>query len=210
MTVHAGVEGAKLSLDEGGGVPPVSPAELREWVDKAQITEVIMLSARAADRVDVPLLRSLFHPDATDEHGGMYDGPIEVAISFLVERAEGSSTTTEHVIHNVVVELDPEDGNVARTESYATACHHRDIDGRRCDEFLGVRYLDRFERRGDGIWRIAARKVVWDWWRTQPTMGPTLWSDADDPRFARGVRGPGDPSYAWFAGADQASGREDR
>ena len=190
--------------------PSVTPTELRTWIDKAQITEIIMLCARAADRVDLPLLRSLFHPDATDDHGGMYDGPIEVAISFLAERAEGSTTTTEHVIHNVYIEIDAGNPDVAHSESYATACHHRDIDGRRCDEFLGIRYLDRFERRSDGIWRIAARKVVWDWWRTLPTTAPTLWTDAADPRFARGVRGPGDPSYAWFAGVEQASGTEDR
>jgi len=178
--------------------PAVTQEELRLWVDKARITEIITLCCRAADRLDLPLLRSLFHADATDDHGGMYSGPIENAFTFLAERAEGSTTTTEHVLHNVYVELD---GDTARSETYATACHHRDIDGRRCDEFLGLRYLDRFERREDGIWRISARKVVWDWWRTLPTTAPTLWSDAADPRFARGVRGPEDPSYAWFAGA---------
>jgi len=178
--------------------PAVTQEELRLWIDKARITEIITLCCRAADRLDLPLLRSLFHADATDDHGGMYSGPIENALTFLVERAEGSTTTTEHVLHNVYVELD---GDTARSETYATACHHRDIDGRRCDEFLGLRYLDRFERREDGIWRISARKVVWDWWRTLPTTAPTLWSDAADPRFARGVRGPEDPSYAWFAGA---------
>jgi hypothetical protein len=179
---------------------PPTQDELRSWVDKARITEVITLAARAADRLDMTLLRSLFHPDATDDHGGMYSGPIENAYTFLAQRAEGSTTTTEHVLHQVLVEVD---GDVANSETYATACHHRDIDGRRCDEFLGLRYLDRLERR-DGEWRISARKVVWDWWRTLPTTAPTLWKDPDDPRFARGVRGPEDPSYAWFAGTETA------
>ncbi|MCG3776534.1 MAG: hypothetical protein JW395_3393 [Nitrospira sp.] len=173
----------------------VSPAEVRTWIDKAQITEVITLTCRANDRVDIPLLRSLFHPDATDDHGGMYDGPIEDAYSFLTERAVGSTTTTEHVVHNIYIELD---GDNARSETYATACHHRDISGQRCDEFLGIRYLDRLERREDRVWRISARKVIWDWWRTLPTTELTLWSDPNDPRFARGSRGPSDPSYSWF------------
>jgi len=183
-------------------------AVVRTWIDKAQIVEIIMLCSRAIDRVDLPLLRSLFHPDATDDHGGMYDGPIDLAIDYLAARAVDSTTTTEHVIHNVYVEIDAGNEDVARTESYATACHHRDIDGQRCDEFLGIRYLDRFERRGDGIWRIAARKVVWDWWRTLPVTELTLWNDPADPRFARGVRGPQDPSYAWFAGADEQAPKE--
>jgi hypothetical protein len=192
----------------GTSAPAQAADAVRTWIDKAQIVEIIMLCSRAIDRVDIALLRSLFHPDATDDHGGMYDGPIETAITFLAARAEGSTTTTEHVIHNVYVEIDAKDDNVARSESYATACHHRDIDGRRCDEFLGIRYLDHFERRDDGVWRIAARKVVWDWWRTMPVTDLTLWEDPADPRFARGVRGPQDPSYAWFARAEDPAQRE--
>jgi hypothetical protein len=177
--------------------PLFTPEEVREWLDKNQITDILTRCARAADRVDIAQLRSLFHPDATDDHGGLYCGGIEIALSFLEERGQDRSTSTQHCLMNVHIELD---GDVARTETYAVACHHRLIDGDRCDEFVGLRYLDRLERRDDRQWRIAARKVVWDWWRTSPVTALTLWSDPDDPRFTRGIRGVEDASYAWFAG----------
>lgn len=48
-------------------------------------------------------------------------------------------------------------------------------------EVEGLRYLDRFERRG-GLWRIAQRTCVWEW-----PLGPG---------FRLGRPGREDPSYA--------------
>src|SRR3712207_7599922 len=57
------------------------------------------------------------------------------------------------------------DGHRAHSETYAD-CHlilpASDSFGER-DILHGVRYLDVFERRGNGRWLIADRRVVYDW-----------------------------------------------
>ncbi len=44
-------------------------AALRLMLDKQEIHEVMMRYCRAIDRMDEELLRSVYHPDAIDNHG---------------------------------------------------------------------------------------------------------------------------------------------
>ena len=43
--------------------------QVRELLDKQAVTDVIMTYARAIDRLDEDLLRSVFHPDSQHAHG---------------------------------------------------------------------------------------------------------------------------------------------
>jgi hypothetical protein len=65
------------------------------------------------------------------------------------------------------------------------------------DLFLAGRYVDRFEKRGDE-WRIAARRVVYDWVRP---LGIATGRDAEGSSVRRpsGQRYPDDPYYALLA-----------
>jgi hypothetical protein len=57
---------------------------------------------------------------------------------------------------------------------------------------MGLRYVDRFERRGDGPWLIAKRVCVWDYayavhddrWHLPPSYVPGR-VGRDDPSYQR-------------------------
>lgn len=110
---------------------------------------------RAIDRRDMALLRSVYHPDAIDEHGTAYAGDVEGFIAAM-PALMGNFAVTQHQIHSRSYRIE---GDRADGELYFTA-YHRTIDP---PQHLVVhgRYLDNYERRG-GEWKIARRKLVWD------------------------------------------------
>jgi hypothetical protein len=80
------------------------------------------------------------------------------------------------------------------------------------------RYLDRWERR-DGAFRIAARHVVYDYWRTDAVQTPWPGPDHDVPKMIHGgdrlnasavmgTSGPDDPSYELLRLPTRASGAD--
>jgi hypothetical protein len=142
------------------------PGLLDRLLDEQAIRRVLTLYAHAVDRRDWDLLRSLFHPDATDQHGP-YVGGVDGLVDFLTAEL-GKVEVTTHALMNIVVEF--ADADTALTETYGLAFHReRRRDGRPVDLHFGVRYLDRVERR-DGTWRIADRVVLMDWSRADDVV----------------------------------------
>src|SRR5688572_30353784 len=159
---------------------------LDELVSLREIEQVILGLARATDRRDAEAIRACYHADAFDDHGAFQGGPAEFAA--WVPQVLAMFAATQHVLSPPRIELD---GDVAHSETYCTA-HHvtppSDPGGER-DSVMGLRYVDRFERRlmpetehgsaptplasGDGLpgrqsrrpqaWRIARRTCVWDY-----------------------------------------------
>jgi hypothetical protein len=160
--------------------------------DKLECTELVARVARAIDRCDADLLRTLFHPDATDDHG-IFAGTAAEFIDWVMPLL-GSMMRTQHIIGQVLIEVD---GDRAAGESYFEA--HHAMAGADGDVHMVVagRYLDRFERR-DGRWKISHRQAVYDWSsRTPLTDG----YDRDDPgNMTFGRRGSADASYAYLTG----------
>ena len=186
-------------MPESIATPIVSPdradPQLARLVAVQEIRDVIARYCRGIDRRQMELVRSCYHPDATDDHGD-YRGGIDGFIDYLgVTLAHWQSTT--HFLGNVLVELDSS-GTAARAESYALAFHRIAARGDKPERDLvgGIRYVDDFERR-DGVWRIADRVCVLDWSRTDP-VAPSGWSapatyvlgrpDAGDVVFAPRLR----------------------
>jgi ketosteroid isomerase-like protein len=133
------------------------PRPLRNLLAKQEIHEVLMRYCRGIDRRDAELLHDVYHPDATDDHGG-FAGLAADFVPWAIE-ALGRDENTSHYIANELVEVD---GDVAFSESYFHAVHRRaQKDGTRVDLVFQGRYVDRFECR-EGRWRIADRKVVYD------------------------------------------------
>lgn len=131
------------------------------------IHRVLLTYCRAADRVDLDLMRSCYWPDATDDHGS-YRGGVDGFITF-VEGALARFDSTNHVLGNVLIDLEP-GGRTARCEATCIAHHrYRDATRRYVDMTAGLRYVDRFECR-DGEWRIARRVCAYDWRRTDPVL----------------------------------------
>lgn len=133
---------------------------------RQEIADVIYRYARGIDRLDFEQVRACYHPDAYDDHGSMkgnVDEFIAAASSFLTRW-----TATQHFMGNMLIEIE---GDLARAETYAVAYHRReDAAGNGKDDVLGIRYVDRFERR-EGVWKIAHRVVATEWRRVDPVVG---------------------------------------
>ncbi|MGH8875608.1 MAG: nuclear transport factor 2 family protein, partial [Acidimicrobiia bacterium] len=153
---------------------------------KQEITELLYRYARGVDRADWDLVRSSHHDDALDDHGVVRGSPEEFIA--VVRQALGPMTATMHTIGNVLIEVD---GDVAASEAYAV-CSHRfpAEDGGVRDMTVGIRYVDRMERRA-GQWRIARRTVVWEWSR----LDPVAEEFPSGPAFVWGRRDRGDVTY---------------
>jgi hypothetical protein len=65
---------------------------------------------------------------------------------------------TSYDLVNIPIEID---GTAAAAQSYFTAWHQFEFEGRTWDWIIAGRYLDRFECR-HGQWRIVHRNVVYD------------------------------------------------
>ena len=106
--------------------PTAEVAALRGLLDEASIRHRLGQYSRAIDRLDLRLLRELYHPDGTDDHAPFFTGTIDDFIAYMEQSAERPIYCTRHSISNVVIEVD---GEVARSESYFEAFHARDVEG---------------------------------------------------------------------------------
>jgi ketosteroid isomerase-like protein len=146
---------------------------LRQLTDKQEILEQIYRYCRGLDRLDEPTLRAVYHPDAVEDRGeGVFVGSAHEMASRAIEQLRTAYAASQHFIGNVLIDLE---GDVAFAESYFQAYHrYADRTGKPPTELIMAgRYLDRFERR-QGVWKIAHRKMVNDWSRTQPVSDPWL------------------------------------
>ena len=181
--------------------------QVRELLDKQAITDVIITYARAIDRLDEDLLRSVFHPDSQHAHG--FVGPSSdpslpsspgapgdfVAYAFEVLR---TLARTHHQLGNIFIELDGDD---AYTETYFSAYHRMRAKGdplasdgaydTEMDWLVGGRYIDRMQKR-EGVWKISHRTGLTDWMRTEP---PSTQGFSDIPADMVGHRSSQDLVY---------------
>jgi ketosteroid isomerase-like protein len=145
-------------------------------LDERAIYELLTRYSRGVDRCDEELLRSCYHPDATDDHGWFKGLGIDFA-GEVVARHKGGPIT-QHSISNVRLDVR---GDVAYGETYVTLR----TTGPNGEPVSGFgRYIDRFERR-DGEWRIADRKVTLE--GAPPGQDLT--------RFLQATQDRTDPSY---------------
>ncbi len=175
------------------------PNTLETLIAKQDIQDVLARYARGVDRADADLLLSCYHADAIEEHGSTYKGPAHEYVLGAVERLAKLSHPMAHYVSNVHVEF-LDDGETAWVESYVlTFARFDDKSGQAHDTLTGGRLADRFERRG-GIWRIAHRKMAFDWNRDAPAN--ETWClglfNPDDPKMVMGKRGREDLSYSRF------------
>lgn len=148
----------------------LDPNRLARFVDQQDIRDVVYRYCRGIDRRDFELVRSCYHPDATDDHGD-FRGGVDDFIAYArgaLQRYE----STMHFVGNVLVEPH---GDRARSESYVVAYHRLAAGATKPqrDFNVGLRYVDDFERR-DGQWRIAARVCMFNWSHVDP-VAPGGW-----------------------------------
>jgi hypothetical protein len=136
--------------------------QVQQLVHKDEIRDGLMRYGRGVDRLDEELLRSCYHDDSYDDHGHWKGNGHDFA-AFIVTSLPERTHHSTHAVANVLIELDAENADVARSESYSLAYLRRtDESGAEWLDVFSGRYVDRFERR-NGVWRIAHRVVVHDW-----------------------------------------------
>ena len=114
---------------------------------------------RGMDRQDADLIKSTYWPEGWDDHGlfiGSGDGFAEWM------RPVWPTMRMDHHLGQSYIELH---GNIANAETYFVAYHRTGKEDEQTqDMFLGGRYLDRLERRGDD-WKFINRFAIYDWYR---------------------------------------------
>jgi ketosteroid isomerase-like protein len=160
-------------------------ASLREALDQLALSRIVDLYARAVDRCDLALLRSLYADDAIHDHGEMFCGGPDAFVTFIDRSMRGMRT--HHFMGNRLFVVR---GDAAEGETYAVNSHVIDAGGPDAREYIaGGRYLDRFRRTAEG-WRITYRTRVIDWSQERPHQPGTMASG-----LAVGGKYPDDASY---------------
>jgi hypothetical protein len=146
------------------GAEDVMRARLERALATQEIRDVLSRYARGVDRADGDLLKSCYHPDAIEEHGGNYTGNAFEYVDGAVPRIRGMGPM-QHLLGTSHIEFE---NDTAWVETYLWTFARFAANGRSTDTFTGGRLIDRFERRG-GEWKIAHRRTVFDWNRDVPS-----------------------------------------
>jgi hypothetical protein len=160
-----------------------------DLIARSEITDVIQRLARGTDRLDRDLMVSCYHPDGFDDHNSFRGSGTDFA-DWVCQVLPHFAATT-HFIALPHIRLD---GDMASVDTYCVAHHVSGPgeDGQASDMVMGLRYVDRFERR-DGQWRIARRVCAFDWNYTVPFDPAATFQWEDD--FTVGSRDRRDISY---------------
>jgi ketosteroid isomerase-like protein len=173
--------------------------EIQALLDRQAIQDVLTRYCRGADRADVQLIADAYHPDATEDHGGVFKGPASTYVEQMAQVLPRAGLMN-HMTMNVTIELE---GDAAHVESYILTFARMKKSGEKFDTLTLARAIDRFEKR-DGQWKIAARRLVWEWNHEMPfaeTWGRGL--IAPDPSvLVRGKKAPDDLVYLKVLHAD--------
>ncbi|HKX78454.1 MAG TPA: nuclear transport factor 2 family protein [Novosphingobium sp.] len=172
-------------------------ARIDRLESRAEIENVIGRLARAQDRMDIEAIGACYHrPDGFDDHL-VFKGSGDAFARWFVEVCAPLEETL-HFVGPSVVEVD---GDVAQAQTECVAHHFARLPAPsgspaerplRSDWIMGLRYLDRLERRG-GKWLIAHRKCIYDWTYHSGFEGALR--TLDDPNIVWGRRDREDGSY---------------
>ena len=162
---------------------------IEDLVAREEIGDVIKRLARGTDRLDEEMMASCDHPDGVDDHN-VFRGSGREFARWVVETLAWFEAT----MHFVGAPLVRRDGDVAQVDTQCVAHHlsRPDEAGRRSDMVLGLRYVDRFERR-DGRWRIARRVCAFDWSYSVPSQAGEGFRF--EPGWTLGARDRSDVAY---------------
>lgn len=172
----------------------VDREEVDRLKDRQAIYDCLMRYCRGVDRLDVDLLKSAYHHDATDDHG-IFSGNAWEFAEFLgpFDASIGVRQQTHRVDHSLIEFTGPDSAVV---ESYNLTFIDAETDAGMAAATVGGRYLDRFERRA-GVWKIAHRLYVMDWNRNEPST--VDWHGSFFNELARGRIDDQDESYAYVS-----------
>src|SRR6478735_10848375 len=163
-------------------------ADVRYLKDRADIIDALTRYTRGLDK---ELMRSAYHPHATDDRGNAYHPHgypnslgREARVDWLID-AVGPYFHCSHHISNFTIDIQ---GDEAHCEAYVITTQIAE-EGDDKATLGAARYMDRLERI-DGYWAIAHREVNMDFQFTVPInkMPPDVlpgFRDRSDRTYAR-------------------------
>ena len=153
--------------------------------NRDEIENLLGLYCRAIDRLDVELLKSVYHPDGVDDHGAISANAHEFA-DRVIAMLRDTCVSTLHTVTHSVIDVR---GDAAAAESCYLAIHTVAAGEAAIGKFFGEtylaeqrkagrlngrheyvcagRYLDELAKR-DGVWRIVRRKMTNEWGACRP------------------------------------------
>lgn len=137
-----------------------SDALLTEMLDEYLLRTLVHAYCRAVDRGDSAQLRSLYHRDAIDQHGGFSTGSVDD----FFDKLDAARPYLRAMQHNITTVNFAISGDTAEGEIYSIAMHTFTANDRDVDVLIGGRYLDKYEKR-KGTWGFVERMIVTDWAR---------------------------------------------
>lgn len=176
---------------------------VEELLDREKIRHNMARYSRGMDRQDADLIASTYWPEGWDDHGVVEDTGRGFADSML---PMWPTLRMGHMLGQSCIEIH---GHLANCETYFFAYHRMGEGEATRDVYLGGRYNDRLEKRGDR-WKFIHRVAVYDWCRD---AGPSVpWNDLIFPFSAMPVRSYGATAddYSWdlFANAPSRKGAD--
>lgn len=166
-------------------------SHLQKLIDREAIRDLVWRYCRAVDRRDFAALRTLYTADATDEHGGMFQGPADQFID-LLPSIMAPMEVVWHMTGNMLIEVQ---GDEAEGEIYTFSYHRADLGNGPEDLVVGGRYLDRYGKE-DGQWKFRHRKIVMDWNQIGPSR--CQWDSVLFAGTPRGQADSSDPAHEYF------------
>ena len=169
-------------------------SELGDMLDSFKIRKVLERYCRGIDRRDIPLVNSVYWPEAVDDHG-VWKGPGQEFGAFIIPLIAQLFVATLHTIQQSNISIN---GNRAAADTYCTAIHRIGRDDAVASEVAYCRYADLFEKRGSE-WRIIERTVLMEHFQRFPVTEPT--TNSID-QFRRGLANSSDLSYECYEKAN--------
>ena len=167
-------------------------ARIDRWIATLEIREALAEYFRGLTRGDAERARRIFHADATENHGPVSGRAHELIDQFIAHSGSAYECAIRHVL-DAWVEIR---GNRARSEA-GWINILRDV---RQDMVYAGRYLDLWENR-EGVWKVARRLAVVDWWRYAP-RGEEPFFDGAEAILDHAGRGFQDPEVRRILGLD--------
>jgi len=157
----------------------------RSILDRFAIEDLLTSYARAIDRLDIELLKSLYHEDARADHA-WFEGTARDFADHVIAFSRDTFVSTMHHVTHTHIALN---GDVAAAESYYYAYHRLEGDIDKVTGFLGKSYAERCAKDGtldgghefisggryvdsltkrNGVWRFANRVTTVEWKHFRP------------------------------------------
>ena len=171
------------------------PEKIDKMLARDEIRDVLARYARGVDRGDGTLLKSCYHSDAIEEHGGNYTGNAFDYVDAAIPRIQNLGSM-QHLLGTSYIEFH---GDIAKVETYLWTFLRAKNDKGDLDTFTSGRLLDKFEKRA-GEWKIIHRRTIFDWNRDTPSNEGWVGGmfTPGKPGMLQGRKGTADPSYELF------------